>query len=95
VVRQDDAALALTDGVLRLLDGRELTGVLAHEISHLHNGGPSVMSLSDLVARLAQWMSWVGLWSVVVSLPVAVGRGSLVPLLLSLLLVAVPTVVLA
>ena len=93
VGRQDDAALALTDGLVRLLDGPDLTGVLAHEISHLHHGDPSVMSLSDLVARLAQWMSWVGLWSVVVSLPLAVGRGSLVPLLLSLLLVAVPSVV--
>jgi heat shock protein HtpX len=93
VGRQDDAALALTDGLLRLLDGRELTGVLAHELSHLHNGDPAIMSLSDLVSRLAQWMSWLGLWSVVVSLPLAVDRASLVPLLLSLLLVAAPTVV--
>lgn len=93
VGRQDEAALALTDGLLRRLNMRELAGVIAHEISHLHNGDPEIMSLSDLVARLAQWMSWLGLWSVVVSLPLAVDRASLVPLLLSLLLVAVPTVV--
>lgn len=91
--KKDEAVLALTDGLLRLLDGRELTGVLAHELSHLQNGDPAIMNLSDLVSRLAQWMSWLGLWSVVVSLPLAVDRASLVPLLLSLLLVAVPTVV--
>lgn len=93
VGRQDDAALALTDGLLRLLDGRELSAVLAHEVSHLRNGDSAVMNLSDLVARLSQWMSWVGLWSGLVTLPLAISRESLVPLLLSVLLVVVPMVV--
>jgi heat shock protein HtpX len=91
--RQDDAALAVTDGLLRLLSARELVGVLAHEVSHLHNGDTSIMSLSDLVARLAQWMGWVGLWSVFVTFPLAIGRGTVMPLMFSLLLVVVPPVV--
>ena len=88
-----EAALAVTDGLLRLLDGRELAAVIAHEVSHLRNGDTAVMSLSDLVGRLAQWISWVGLWSGLVTLPLAVSRNSLVPLLVSLVLVLVPMVV--
>jgi heat shock protein HtpX len=66
---RDDAALALTDGLLRLLTGREVAGVLGHEISHLHSGDTSIMSLSDVVARLAQWMAWLGLWSSLLTVP--------------------------
>jgi heat shock protein HtpX len=90
---QRGAALGVTDGLLRELNGRELAGVVAHEVSHLHNGDTSIMSLSDLVARLAQWMGWVGVWSVMVTLPLAISRGTVVPVALSLLLVVVPTVV--
>jgi heat shock protein HtpX len=34
---RDRAVIALTDGILRRLDLRELAGVLAHEISHIRN----------------------------------------------------------
>jgi heat shock protein HtpX len=93
VGRGEDAALAVTDGLLRLLDGRELAAVIAHEVSHLRNGDTAVMSLSDLVARLSQWMSWVGLWSGLLTLPLAISRDSLVPLLVSVVLVFVPMLV--
>ena len=91
---QEDPALALTDGLLRLLDARQLTGVIAHELGHLHNGDTSIMSLSDLVARLAQWTGWVGLCvSPVATAPWLISHGTLMPLMLSLLLVVLPTVV--
>ncbi|WP_420818638.1 M48 family metalloprotease, partial [Paracoccus salipaludis] len=31
----EDSAICVTDGLLGLLDGRELAGVLAHEIGHI------------------------------------------------------------
>jgi heat shock protein HtpX len=90
---RDDAALAVTDGLLRLLNGRQLAGVLAHEVSHLHNGDTSIMNLSDLVARLAQWLGWFGLWSVLVTVPLSITGGDVTPLLFSGLLIVVPTLV--
>ena len=91
--RQGQSALAVTDGLLRLLNGRELAGVLAHELSHLRNGDTAIMGLSDLIARLAQWMAWVGLWSVLVTVPLAFSRGVAQPVLLSVFLIVVPSVV--
>jgi heat shock protein HtpX len=90
---RDDAALAVTDGLLRLLNGRELAGVLGHEISHLRNGDTSIMSLSDVVARVAQWMAWFGLWLSLLTLPLFLRTGNTQPMLLTAALVTVPTVV--
>ena len=91
--RQGEAALAVTDGLLRLLNGRELAGVLAHEVSHLRNGDTAIMGLSDIIARFAQWMAWVGLWSVLLTVPLAISRGAAQPVLLSVFLLVVPSVV--
>ena len=56
--------LRVTDGILRLLGSRELTGVLAHEISHLRNGDTRILLLSDVMGRFVQFLASVGLWSV-------------------------------
>ena len=46
------AAIALTDGLLRSLTPRELTGVLGHEIAHIANEDLRVMGLADSISRL-------------------------------------------
>lgn len=89
---RDDVALAVTDGLLRRLTSREVAGVLAHEISHVRAGDTRVMSLSDAVARLVQLLSYVGLFSVFVTVPLVIG-GNLRPLVLSAVLILLPTVV--
>jgi heat shock protein HtpX len=92
VGRGEDAALAVTDGLLRRLSSREVAGVLAHEIGHVRAGDTTVMSLSDSIGRVVQGLSYLGILSLVVTLPMTAG-GDLRPLLLSAALVALPTVV--
>lgn len=59
--REGAAAVAVTDGLLRLLDRRELAAVLAHEIGHLRNHDLWVMNLADSLSRLTRALGSVGL----------------------------------
>lgn len=92
VGRGNDAALAVTDGLLRGLTAREVVGVLAHEISHIRAGDTTIMSLSDAIGRLVQGLSYVGIFVVVATLPLIVA-GDLRPLLVAAVLIVLPTVV--
>src|SRR5690242_9439848 len=51
------AAVAVTEGIMRLLDWRELEGVLAHEISHVRNRD---ILISTIAAAVAGIISSVG-----------------------------------
>lgn len=66
---REEAAIAVSDGLLRTMTPRELAGVLAHEISHLRHNDLWVMGLADLVSRLTSALSFLGLILVVVNLP--------------------------
>ncbi|MCA1833005.1 MAG: zinc metalloprotease HtpX [Actinomycetota bacterium] len=61
------AAVAVTEGILGVLDEEELKGVLAHEISHVHNrdiliGAVAAMVAGaiTLIARMAMWGAMFG-----------------------------------
>ena len=92
VGRPDDAAVGVTDGLLRTLTGRQLAGVLAHEISHIHSDDLWIMTLADTVGRLTHGVAYIGLFLIVLGLPM-LASGSAVPLLIAVVLIAVPTVV--
>ncbi len=52
-----NSSIAVTDGLLRTLNLRELAGVLAHEVSHIRNNDLWVMGLADAMSRFTQAMS--------------------------------------
>ncbi len=63
----DHAAVAVTQGILRILDWNELRGVLAHEISHVGNRDILIGSVAaavamgiTFVARMAMWGAMFG-----------------------------------
>ena len=89
---RDDAVIAMTDGMLRALTLRELTGVLAHEISHVRNRDLWLMSIADLAGRLTRLMALFGFALVIVGLPLWLGGAGEVPLLLIPLLIFAPQI---
>ncbi len=63
----DHAVVAVTQGLLDLLDEAEIEGVLAHELSHVTNRDMLVMTVAatlagavSLVARMAGWAMLLG-----------------------------------
>ncbi len=88
----NEAAIGVTDGLLRTLDQEELVGVLAHEISHIRSSDLWVMGLADAVSRLTGTLSWIGQLLLLINLPMLLLDSYQFPWLLVLLLIAAPTI---
>ncbi len=61
------AAVAVTTGLLELMDGRQLAGVLAHELSHVKNRDTLVGTVAatiagaiSFIAQMLQFQLWFG-----------------------------------
>jgi heat shock protein HtpX len=89
---RNDAAIAITDGMLRELNARELAGVLAHELSHVRHNDTRVMGLADLVARFTHFLSLFGQLLILINLPLILLTDATVPWTAVLLLVFAPNI---
>ena len=87
----EKAVIALSDGMLRQLNTRELTGVLAHEISHISSNDLFVMMLADIVSRLTSVMSFTGYFLILIYIPQFIMMGVKVPWMLLIILIMAPT----
>lgn len=94
VGRRDDSAIAITDALARKLTGRELAGVLAHEISHVAHEDLRVMAFADMVSRFTSLWSTFGIGAALFNLFAMAGGTTIapVPWPAVLLLVFAPTV---
>lgn len=86
-----EAAIVVTDGLLRNFSLREVTGVLAHEVSHVQHDDGWVMGLADMVSRFVTTLSWMGTFLLMINLPLLLIGRAQIPWLLILLLVLAPT----
>jgi heat shock protein HtpX len=89
--RQGDAAIVLSDGLLRRLGQRELIGVLAHELAHVANGDIQVMAFADTLSRITGVLALIGQVLLVLSLPLLIMGLETPPLGALLVLLAAPT----
>jgi heat shock protein HtpX len=62
-----NAAVAVTEGLMRLLERDELEGVLAHELAHVHHRDTLVMTVTaslagalSMLANMAMWGALLG-----------------------------------
>ncbi len=85
---RDNAAITVTDGLIRNMNLRQLTGILAHETSHIRNGDLKVMALADVLSRITSFMATLGL----IGIPVMFGTGMQLNLIGLLLLIFAPAI---
>lgn len=88
----ENTAIALSYGIVRKLNTRELTGVLAHEISHISGKDLLVKLIADVIARLTSVMALTGYILIWVYIPVYIMTDETVPLALLIILLFAPLV---
>ena len=56
----DKAAIALTEGIVNMLDKEELEGVIAHELSHIKNRDTLISTLAAVMAGALAFLARIG-----------------------------------
>src|ERR1700741_4266308 len=56
------ASVAVTQGLLELMNGEELEGVNAHELSHVRNYDILTSSIAATLAGAVTWIARMGFW---------------------------------
>ncbi len=95
VGNRNDSALILTSALVQALGVREITAVLAHEISHIRNNDLSFFTFSELVTQMTMIMSRVGWFLILVQLPLVLATGYGFPISFIILLMLAPLVAVA
>lgn len=86
---KSDPAIAITHGLLSRMDLRELSGVLAHEMSHIRNNDLQLKSMVNIFSRLTRLFSFMGQLLLFINLPLfLVGEAPFSWVAILLLLVA-------
>lgn len=87
------ASIGVTHAILEEFPPREMAGILAHEISHIRNRDTVVMGLADSISRFATLLSRLGLFFVILNIPlILLGKGMSISWLAVLFMIAAPTI---
>jgi heat shock protein HtpX len=61
----EHAAIAVTEGILRIMSEEELEGVLAHELSHVRNRDTLIMAIAATLAGAITYMAHMAQWAMI------------------------------
>jgi heat shock protein HtpX len=61
----EHAAVAVTDGIRRILNKRELTGVLGHELTHVKNRDILVSTIAATLAGAISYLAQMAQWAMI------------------------------
>jgi len=59
------AAVAVTEGILRIMSEEELRGVLAHELSHVRNRDTLIMTIAATIAGAITYLAQMAQWAAI------------------------------
>jgi len=90
--RYGPGALAVTEGLLRLLSPAELAGVLAHEVAHLRNRDTAIVRAAGAISGVVLMMAKISLWFALLA-TLLTGGGMVKLMLFAVMALALPFVV--
>ncbi|MFQ6111179.1 MAG: zinc metalloprotease HtpX [Nitrospinota bacterium] len=61
----EHSAVAVTEGLVRLLDREEIRGVLAHELSHIRNRDILISTIAATIAGAIMWLATMAQWAAI------------------------------
>lgn len=62
---QEKAVVAVTTGLLEILDERELKGVIAHEVSHIKNKDTLISTVAVVLAGAIAYVAMMARWAMI------------------------------
>ncbi|OMH33793.1 zinc metalloprotease HtpX [Motiliproteus sp. MSK22-1] len=87
---QKDAAIILSEGLLRKLNFEQMVGVLGHELAHIHHNDLQLMGFADTISRVAGGFTLMGVILLILHIPLMILFGEFPPLIPVLLLLLAP-----
>lgn len=89
---RDETAVGVSHDLIQQLNIREMAGVMAHEISHIHSRDLWVMAMADAISRITSLMALSAYLMVIFYLPLILLGDISVPWLLLFVLMFAPNI---
>ena len=86
-----EKAIAISDGMIRALNMRELAAVLAHEVSHIQSKDLWVMAVANVINQITSLMALFGYLMILFYLPLLILQQESIPWLLLVILIFTPS----
>lgn len=58
----DHSSVAMTEGLLAMMDDKELEGVIAHELGHIKHRDILISSVAAMIGAAITQMAWMAMW---------------------------------